>query len=171
MSHIQREKAALQSGKRIKSARCAKHGYLFSVPFVKEPFAAFIGILNSAAFQKARASDGPDLSKTAWLHAGKKSADEQDRSSRIRAHGCLCGAHPFPPREGFGAFCFAFARKKPLSPAPHFVLYILPSMSRATAMPVQLACIRPRVMPAPSPMAYRPLISVSKLFWTGTLEE
>ncbi len=49
--------------------------------------------------------------------------------------------------------------------------YILPAISPATAIPVQLACISPRVMPAPSPMAYRPSISVSKLLFTGTFDE
>ena len=45
------------------------------------------------------------------------------------------------------------------------------TISSATAMPVTLACISPRVMPAPSPMAYRPLIAVSKLLLTSTLLE
>ena len=43
--------------------------------------------------------------------------------------------------------------------------------SSATTMPLTPACIRPRVMPAPSPAANRPLMAVSIWLSTSTLLE
>ena len=43
--------------------------------------------------------------------------------------------------------------------------------SSATTMPLTPACIRPRVMPAPSPAANRPLMAVSMWLSTSTLLE
>ena len=44
-------------------------------------------------------------------------------------------------------------------------------ISRATTTPVTDACIKPRVIPAPSPIAYRLRMEVSKLFATSSFEE
>jgi len=58
----------------------------------------------------------------------------------------------------------------PTPPTPSKPNYLL-ATSSATTMPVTPACMRPRVMPAPSPMQNRPLIAVSKLLFTSTLLE
>ena len=44
-------------------------------------------------------------------------------------------------------------------------------ISRATTTPVTDACIKPRVIPAPSPIAYRLWMEVSKLFATSSFDE
>ena len=52
-----------------------------------------------------------------------------------------------------------------------YAVCIFLAISLATTTPVTEACINPRVIPAPSPMAYRFFTAVSKLFSTDILEE
>ena len=76
---------------------------------------------------------------------------------------------PFrPPPAQFAA------RRMPIvkSNRDELAAYIsIPRISRATTTPVTDACINPRVIPAPSPMAYRPFTAVINLSLTASFEE
>lgn len=77
---------------------------------------------------------------------------------------------PLPPGSEMGEVALFDDLPERLT-YPDIAWEIFPAISRATLMPVTEACISPLVMPAPSPMAYRPDTPVSNRLSTSTLDE